>query len=147
MEKSAQHPGRQRTEKGQPKNLRKLSLIAPVKAAKMAAKRNNRLPVSGVVSREGARPQRIRAPSIKLPASNNKHPASSPLPTSRPPDLPTSSKRSERTVKQSPKIQLSDQRYLPTPLHIPTEDNKENEVAATPSSTGTDARRYLHFLL
>jgi hypothetical protein len=45
-----------------------MNLIAPDKAAKMAAIQNTPLLVLGVVSHEGAKPRRIRAPSIQHPA-------------------------------------------------------------------------------
>jgi hypothetical protein len=71
-----------------------MKLIAPDKAARMAAIQNNLLPIYGVISHEGTKPRRIRAQ--RNPASNIQHPAPKP-----PPVLPASSKRSERVVKQS----------------------------------------------
>jgi hypothetical protein len=104
----------------------KLHLIAPDKAARMAAIQTIHLPIPGVVSREAAKASSIKDPtsssqypsiqasriqhqasSIQHPASSIQHPASSiKHPASKhpasniksPPVLPTSSKRSERVV-------------------------------------------------
>jgi hypothetical protein len=64
------------------------------------------LVLESLFSHEGTKPQRLTG-RRQYQASSIEHPTSNPSPV-----LPASSKRSERVVKQSPKIQLSGQKDI-----------------------------------